>query len=244
MIEPKIALVTGASRGIGAAIALQLASQGLRVVVSYAQREIEAQAVVAQINGRGGKAVCIQARVDSVPDLDRLFAGVHQAFGRLDVLVNNAGVGGTMPLARLTPEFIEAAFSTNVTGMLLCSQRAAEAFDSDGGSIVNISSALARQPSPLQSVYAATKGAVEAVTRVLAQELGPRKIRVNAVATGPIDTELLALTDEFRAYLNSKTVLGRVGLPDDIAKVVGFLASDAGAWITGEVIGANGGLRV
>ena len=244
MREQKVALVTGASRGIGAAIALQLATQGFSVIVNYAQREVDAQAVVANITGLGGTAIAIQAHVGAVPALDRMFSEIRQSFGRLDVLVNNAGVGATSPLASLTPEFIETAFTTNVTGMLLSSQRAAESFGPNGGCIVNLSSVLALQPSPLQSVYAASKAAVEAVTRVLAQELGPRKIRVNAVAPGPVDTDLLAATAEFRAYINSKTILGRVGLPADIAKIVGFLVSDAGAWITGEVVGANGGLRV
>lgn len=244
MSERKVALVTGGGRGIGAAIARQLAVQGMDVAVSYLAREREARATVEQIERAGCRGLAVQARVDSTQDLDRLFGEVRRVFGRLDILVNNAGAGATKPLALVDRAFIDAAFATNVTGMLLATQRAVQSFGEAGGVIVNISSALALQPAPAQAVYAASKAAVEAATRVLAQELGSRRIRVNAVAPGPVDTELLALTEDFRAVINSKTVLGRVGQPADIAKVVGFLVSDAAAWITGEVIGANGGLRV
>lgn len=244
MSEQKVAIVTGASRGIGAAIARELGAQRINVVVNYARKADEAAGVVDFIEKKGGKAIAVQASVNSAADLDRLFEQALSKFGRLDILVNNAGIGATAPLDDVNEELIDAAFATNVKGMLLASQRAAKAIGADGGAIVNISSALALQPTPAQAVYAASKAAIEAATRILAQELGPRKIRVNAVAPGPVETDLLPLNDGLRAFINSKTALGRVAQPADIAKVVAFLASDAGGWITGEVIGANGGLRI
>jgi len=244
MSEQKVAIVTGASRGIGAAIARELGAQRINVVVNYARKADEAAGVVDFIEKKGGKAIAIKASVDSAADLDRLFEQTLSKFGRLDILVNNAGIGATAPLDDVNAELIDAAFATNVKGMLLASQRAAKAIGADGGAIVSISSALALQPTPAQAVYAASKAAIEAATRILAQELGPRKIRVNAVAPGPVETDLLPLNDGLRAFINSKTALGRVAQPADIAKVVAFLASDAGGWITGEVIGANGGLRI
>jgi 3-oxoacyl-[acyl-carrier protein] reductase len=244
MSGQKVAVVTGASRGIGAAIARELGAQGINVVVNYARKADEAAGVVDFIEKKGGKAIAIRASVDSAGDLDCLFEQTLSKFGRLDILVNNAGIGATAPLDNVTGELIDAAFATNVKGMLLASQRAAKAFGADGGTIINISSALALQPTPAQAVYAASKAAIEAATRILAQELGPRKIRVNAVAPGPVETDLLPLDDGLRAFINSKTALGRVAQPADIAKVVAFVASDAAGWITGEVIGANGGLRI
>ncbi len=244
MNEQKVAIVTGASRGIGAAIARELGAHRINVAVNYASKADEAAGVVEFIEKKGGKAIAVKASVDSASDLDRLFEQTLSKFGRLDILVNNAGIGATAPLDQVTGQLIDAAFATNVKGMLLASQRAAKAFGSDGGVIVSISSALALQPAPAQSVYAASKAAIEAATRILAQELGPRNIRVNAVAPGPVETDLLPLNDGLRSFINSKTALGRVAQPADIAKVVAFLASDAGAWITGEVIGANGGLRI
>lgn len=244
MSEAKVALVTGASRGIGAAIARELAAQGTRVAVNYARRADAARATADDIVRAGGSAFVVQANVEVEGELDRLFATVLEKYGRLDILVNNAGVGAMAPLADMTGPMIDAAFATNVRGMLLASQRAAKAFGPDGGSIVNLSSTLALQPSPSQAVYAASKAAVEAATRVLAQELGPRQIRVNAIAPGPVETDLLPLNDGLRAYIKGRTPLSRVGQPADIARIVAFLVSDAGAWITGEVIGANGGFRI
>jgi 3-oxoacyl-[acyl-carrier protein] reductase len=182
--------------------------------------------------------------VQSPAELDRLFADVQREWGRLDILVNNAGVGATMPLDRIDAALIDSTIAINLKGMLLASQRAAKAIGEQGGSIVSVSSTLANQPMPAQVVYAASKGAIEAATRVLAQELGPRRIRVNAVAPGPTETDLLQLNNDIRGFINSKTALGRVGQPTDIAKVVAFLVSDAGAWITGQVIGTDGGLRL
>jgi len=240
----RTAIVTGAGRGIGAAIARELAAQGIQVVVNYARRRDEAQATVDAILRAGGKAFAVQARVESTEELDRLFEQAQEKFGGLDILVNNAGVSATAPLDMLDAAFIDVAFATNVKGMILASQRAAKAFGAAGGAIVNVSSIMSLQPVPAHVVYAASKAAIEAATRVLAQELGARKIRVNAVAPGPVDTELAALNDGLRAFINSKTPLGRVGAPEDIAKVVAFLVSDASAWINGEVINVSGGLRV
>ncbi|MEI9995308.1 MAG: glucose 1-dehydrogenase [Rhizomicrobium sp.] len=244
MSRNKVAIVTGASRGIGAAIARELAAQGFAIAVNYASRRDGADTTVEAIVKAGGSAMAIQGAVQDTADLDRLFAAVQDKWGRLDVLVNNAGVGATAPLDQIDAAQIDAAVGVNLKGMLLASQRAARAIGPDGGSIVNVSSALAAQPMPGQVIYAATKAAIESATRVLAQELGGRKIRVNAVAPGPVETDLLPLNDDMRGYINSKTPLGRVGQPVDIAKVIAFLVSEAGGWITGQVIGTDGGLRL
>ncbi len=244
MSRNKVAIVTGASRGIGAAIARELAAQGFAIAVNYASRRDGADTTVEAIVKAGGSAMAIQGAVQDTADLDRLFAAVQDKWGRLDVLVNNAGVGATAPLDQIDAAQIDAAVGVNLKGMLLASQRAARAMGPDGGSIVNVSSALAAQPMPGQVIYAASKAAIESVTRVLAQELGGRKIRVNAVAPGPVETDLLPLNDEMRGYIHSKTPLGRVGQPVDIARVVAFLVSEAGGWITGQVIGTDGGLRL
>ena len=247
MSPQKVAIVTGASRGTKAAIARELAAKRFRSRGELLKSDASgAEAIVAAIGEAGGEAMAkVQADVSKSDDLDRLFATVHGAWGRLDVLVNNAGVGATAPLEQIDAALIDTAFGVNLKGMLLASQRAAKAFGEGGGAIVNVSSALAA-PShcPRQAVYAASKAAIEAATRVLAQELGGHGVRVNAVAPGPVDTDLLQLNDEMRGYLGSKTALGRVGQPSDVAKVVGFLVSDEGAWISGQVIGTDGGLRI
>ncbi len=244
MARNKVAIVTGASRGIGAAVARELAAQGFNVAVNYASKQDAAYAIVETIKKAGGNAIAIQGHVQDAGALDRVFGSVQDKWGVLDALVNNAGVGATVPLEQIDSDTIDKAFAINVKGMLLASQRAARAIGPDGGSIVNLSSALASQPMPAQVVYAATKGAIEAATRILAQELGPRKIRVNAVAPGPTETDLLPLNDQLRGFLSSKTALARVGQPADIAKVVAFLVSDAGGWITRQIIGTDGGLRI
>jgi 3-oxoacyl-[acyl-carrier protein] reductase len=240
----KVAIVTGAGRGIGRAIALELAAQGFTVVVNYSATGTGAAEVVAKIAARGGEALAVQADVRHGADLDRLFATTLEKFGHLDVLVNNAGVSGAAPLEMVSAEMVAGTFDVNFQGMLFASQRAARHFGPDGGAIVNLSSALVQQPIGMQAVYAASKAAVDATTRILAQELGPRKIRVNAVAPGPTETDLLQVPEEIRGYIVSRTILGRVGWPTDIAKVVAFLASDAAGWVTGQVIGADGGLRL
>lgn len=243
-LADRVAVVTGAGRGIGAAIALELAANGAQVVVNYAARSDTAHATVAAIQAAGGRAFAERADVQDPQQLDRLFATVAERCGRLDILVNNAGVGGTAMLEQLDAALIDRALAVNVRAVLLATQRAVPAFGPEGGTIINLSSALVNQPVPSQALYAATKGAIDGLTRVLAHELGARRIRVNAVAPGSTEAGLLQIDEPTRAYLVGRTPLGRIGLPADIGKVVAFLASDAAAWITGQIIGADGGLRV
>ena len=238
------AIVTGASRGIGRAIAIELAASGTRVIVNYIQQRERAEGVVAQIRSAGGEAVAVRADVRHPEQLDRLFAAAQEHFGGLDILVNNAGVGATLPLEQLSQESIDGAAAANIRSVLLATQRAAAAFGTRGGAVINLSSAIVMQPIPAQALYAATKAAVEALTRVLAQELGTRKIRVNAVAPGPTETDLLQINEQIRGFLISRTVLGRLGKPEDVARVVAFLASDAAGWITGQTLSVDGGLRL
>jgi 3-oxoacyl-[acyl-carrier protein] reductase len=238
------AIVTGASRGIGRAIARELAASGCRVIINYVKQRERAEGVVAQIQSAGGEAVAVGADVQQPEELDRLFAAARQHFGSLDILVNNAGVGATLPLEHLSQESIDGATAANIRSVLLATQRAAAAFGPKGGAVINLSSAIVMQPIPAQALYAATKAAVEALTRVLAQELGSRKIRVNAVAPGPTETDLLQINEQVRGFLVSRTVLGRLGTPEDVAKVVAFLASDAAGWITGQTLSVDGGLRL
>ncbi|HEU4625723.1 MAG TPA: glucose 1-dehydrogenase [Steroidobacteraceae bacterium] len=239
-----VAIVTGAGRGIGRAIACELAAAGARVIVNYASRKDSADATVAAVREAGGDALAVRADVRLPEDLDRLFNAAQEHFGRVDVLVNNAGMSGTGMLDQVDAKIIEPALDVNFRGTLLACQRAAKAFGSKGGAIVNVSSALSAQPVPSQVVYAATKAAVESMTRLLAQELGSRRIRVNAVAPGPTQTDFLQIDDATRGYLVSRTALGRIGEPVDVARVVAFLVSDAAAWITGQVIAVDGGLRL
>jgi 3-oxoacyl-[acyl-carrier protein] reductase len=240
----KVAIVTGAGRGIGAAIARELAGQGLRVAVNYAKSRDAAERTVNDIIARGGDAIAVQAAVEEEQGLDRLFGTVLDQWGRLDVLVNNAGVNGAATCEAITGELFDRIISINLKAALLATQRAVKAFGPEGGAIINISSSLADQPFPGQSIYTASKAALSAASRVLAQELGPRSIRVNAVAPGATDTDFLQIDAATRGYVESRTPLRRVGRPEDIAKVVAFLASDAGAWVTGQIIGADGGIRV
>jgi 3-oxoacyl-[acyl-carrier protein] reductase len=242
--QPKIAVVTGASRGIGRAIACELAAQGCIVVVNYADREDAARRTVDAVRALGVHGMAFKADVRDQEQLDRLFAAVLERFGRLDILVNNAGVAATGLLGTMSTADLERAIDVNIKGAIFTTQRAVAAFGERGGAVVNIGSALVAQPVAAQAVYASTKGAVEALTRALAQELGPLKIRVNAVAPGPIETDMLQIDGETRGYLAQKTALGRLGQPQDVAKVVAFLAGDAAAWVTGQVIGVDGGLRL
>jgi 3-oxoacyl-[acyl-carrier protein] reductase len=223
---------------------MELAANGCRVIVNYVQQRERAEAVVAEIRTAGGEAVAFRADVQEPEELDRLFAAVKQHFGGLDILINNAGVGATLALEQLSRQAIDDAAAANVRSVLLAIQRAAAAFGPKGGVVVNVSSAIVTQPIPAQALYAATKAAVEALTRVLAQELGSRKIRVNAVAPGPTETDLLQINDDIRGFLISRTALGRLGQPKDIAKVVAFLASDASGWVTGQTLAVDGGLRL
>jgi 3-oxoacyl-[acyl-carrier protein] reductase len=243
----KVAIVTGASKGIGAAIAKKLADEGAAVIVNYASSKAGAERVVAEIVGNGGKAVAVQADVSEKADIDRLFAETKAAFGRLDILVNNAGIYEFAPLENVTAEHFHKMFDLNVLGLILASQEAVKHFGSEGGSIINISSVVATAALPNVSVYSATKAAVDAVTKSLAKELGSRKIRVNAVNPGMVETEgthAAGITDsDFRKQTESQTPLGRIGQPQDIAPAVAFLASPAAGWITGETLYISGGLK-
>ncbi len=243
----KVAIVTGASKGIGAAIARNLADEGAAVVVNYASSKAGADRVVAQIAEKGGKAVAVQADIAKQADIQHLFAEAKKAFGKLDVLVNNAGVYEFAPLENVTPEQFHKMFDLNVLGLILATQEAVKHFGPEGGSIINISSVAATAAPPTTSVYSGTKAAVDAVTRSLAKELGPRKIRVNAVNPGMVETEgvhAAGLADsDFRNQVEAQTPLGRIGQPEDVAPAVVFLASPEAGWITGETLHISGGLR-
>jgi 3-oxoacyl-[acyl-carrier protein] reductase len=246
-LKDKVAVVTGASKGIGASIAKHLAAEGAAVVVNYASSKEGADRVVAEITGDGGRAIAVQANVAKQADIGRLFAETVTAFGRIDVVVNNAGIYEFLPLADITEEHFHKQFDLNVLGVLLASQEAAKHFDSAGGSIVNISSSASTLAPANTAVYSATKAAVDAITRSLAKELGPRNIRVNAVNPGMVETEGVHAAGlhegEFRNQLESQTPLGRIGQPRDIAPAVVFLASEESGWITGETLLIAGGLR-
>lgn len=243
----KVAVVTGASKGIGSAIAEELAAAGASVVVNYASSKAGADRVVDKIRGAGGKAVAVGANLAKPEEVEKLFAEAHKAFGRLDVLVNNAGIYEFAPLEQVTPEHFHKQFDLNVLGLILASQAAAKRFGAEGGSIVNISSVVASVAPPNTSVYSATKAAVDAVTRSLAQELGPRKIRVNSINPGMVETEGFHAAgidkSDMRKQIEATTPLGRIGQPNDIAPAVLFLASNDSAWITGETLYISGGLR-
>jgi 3-oxoacyl-[acyl-carrier protein] reductase len=243
----KVAVVTGASKGIGAGIAKRLAADGAAVVVNYASSREGADRVVAKITAEGGKAIAVQADVAKADDVQRLFAEAKRAFGRLDVLVNNAGVYQFAPLEAITEDAFHQQFNTNVLGLLLTTQEAVKHFGAEGGSVINIGSAASRTAPPTTAIYTATKGAVDAVTHVLAKELGPRKIRVNSINPGGVETEGThaagVIGSDFEKQMVAQTPLGRMGQPEDIAAVAAFLASADSAWLTGEVILASGGLR-
>ena len=243
----KVAVVTGASKGIGAAIAQHLAKEGASVVVNYSSSKDGADRVVGEIESSGGKAVAVQADVSKQADVARLFAETKKAFGKLDVLVNNAGAYDFKPLEEVTAEHFHKLFDLNVLGLLFATQEAAKLFGPDGGSVINISSVVATLAPPNVSVYSATKAAVNAITRSLAQELGPRKIRVNAINPGMVETEgthsMGIAHGEFRQRTEADTPLGRIGKPDDIAPAAVYLASDDSSWVTGETLYISGGLR-
>jgi 3-oxoacyl-[acyl-carrier protein] reductase len=246
-LEGQVAVVTGASKGIGAAISEHLAAAGAAVVVNYASSKTGAEQVVDRIRRMDGKAVAVQADVSKPDDVRRLFAETKKAFGKLDILVNNAGIYEFAPLEGISAEHFHKQFDLNVLGLLLTTQEAVKHFGPAGGSVVNIGSVVATQAPPTGSVYSATKAAVNAITRSLAQELGPRKIRVNAVNPGMVETEGLHATGfvegEFRRTTEAQTPLGRIGQPKDIAPAVVFLASPDSAWTTGETLYISGGLR-
>jgi 3-oxoacyl-[acyl-carrier protein] reductase len=246
-LQEQVAVVTGASKGIGAAIAEYIAAAGAAVVVNYASSRAGAEAVVQRIRQAGGKSVAVQADVSKPDDIRRLFAETKKAFGKLDLLVNNAGVYEFAPLEAISAEHFHKHFDLNVLGLLLTTQEAVKHFGPSGGSIVNISSVAATSALPNASVYSGTKAAVDAITRSLAQELGPRKIRVNAVSPGMVETEGLHTAGmaggDFQRQFEAQAPLGRIGQPQDIAPAVVFLASPESAWITGENLYVSGGLR-
>src|SRR5206468_791222 len=245
-LSNKVAVVTGASKGIGAGIAKSLASEGAAVVVNYASSKEDADSVVAEIAGKGGKAVAVQGDVSKASDVRRIFAETKKAFGRLDVLVNNAGVYQFAPLEQITEEQFHRQFNTNVLGLILATQEATRLFGPEGGSIINIGSNASSLTPPASAVYTATKGAVDAVTHVLAKELGPKKIRVNSINPGMVETEGVHaagfIGSDFQKQLEAQTPLGRMGQPDDIAPIAVFLASADSGWLTGETLLASGGL--
>ena len=242
-LSGKIAVVTGASKGIGAGIAKGLAAEGAAVVVNYASSKDGAERVVADIKAKGGKAIAVHGDVAKAADVKKVFAETKQAFGRLDILVNNAGVYNLLPLEEVTEEDFHRHFNINVLGLLLATQEAAKLFGDAGGSVINIGSVVSRLNPPNSVVYTATKGAVDAVTRVLAKELGPRKIRVNSINPGLVDTEgTRAVGDsDYEEQAVALTPLGRTGRPDDIAPVAVFLASDESRWVTGDTLVVSGG---
>jgi 3-oxoacyl-[acyl-carrier protein] reductase len=246
-LEDKVAVVTGASKGIGASIAKHLATEGAAVVVNYASSRADADRVVAQIAHEGGRAIAIQADLARPADILRLFSETVAAFGRLDILVNNAGVYEFQPLENITEEHFHRQFNVNVLGLLLASKEAVKHFGPEGGSIVNISSTASTVMPASSAVYTGTKAAVDAITGVLAKELGPRRIRVNAINPGMVETEGVhtagVMESDFRKQVEATTPLGRIGQPRDIAPTVVFLASEDSGWVTGETLRVAGGLR-
>ena len=242
----KVAVVTGASKGIGAAIAQALAAEGASVVVNYASSQAGADKVVAAITQAGGKAVAVRGDVSKAADAQGIVDAAIETYGRLDVLVNNSGVYDFAPVEQITEEHFDKHFNVNVRGLLLITQAASKHLG-EGASIVNVGSVVSRITPPGSVVYTATKGAVDAITGVLARELGPRKIRVNSVNPGMVETEGTKdggiIASEMATAVVAQTPLGRIGQPEDIARVAVFLASDDAGWITGETLVASGGLR-
>lgn len=246
-LKDKVAVVTGASKGIGAEIARSLASEGASVVVNYSSAKDGADRVVADIVARGGKAIAVQADVSKAADAQRLFSETNRAYGRLDVLVNNAGVYEFQALAEITEESFHRLFNTNVLGLLLATQHAVKLFGAEGGTVINIGSAVTELTPETSTVYTATKAAVDAATRVLAKELGPKNIRVNSINPGMVETDGTHaagfIGSDFQKHAEGQTPLGRIGQPRDIAPIAVFLASADSGWLTGELLVASGGLR-
>ena len=246
-LSGKVAVVTGASKGIGASIAEHLAREGAAVVVNYASSRSGADAVVQRITKAGGKAVAIQADVAKQDDAVRLFAETKKTYGKLDILINNAGVYEFAPLEEVTPEHFQKQFNVNVLGLLLATREAAKIM-TEGASILNISSIVGRWASPGGSVYSATKAAVDSLTDSLSRELGPRKIRVNSLNPGLVETEGIHSSGlfgtDFHKSIEAGTPFGRIGQPEDIAKAAVFFASDDAGWVTGQTLVASGGQRV
>jgi 3-oxoacyl-[acyl-carrier protein] reductase len=246
-LSGKVALVTGASKGIGASIAKHLAAEGAAVVVNYSSSKEGADRVVAEITADGGKAVAVQANVAKKADIERLVAETKSALGPIDILVNNAGIYSFSPIEEITEEHFYQHFNLNVLGLLLTTQEALKAFNPAGGSIINLSSIASVISLPGAAVYSATKASVDSITGILAKELGPRGIRVNAINPGMVATEgtdVAGITEsDFRKQVESQTPLGRIGKPEDIASAAVFLASADSSWITGETMVISGGYR-
>lgn len=246
-LKDKVAVVTGASKGIGASIAKHLAGEGASVVVNYASSKSGADKVVAEIVAAGGKAVAVQADVAKKQEIEKLFAETKKAFGKVDVLINNAGVYEFSPIDSVTEEHFHKMFNLNVLGLMLCIQEAVKHMGPDGGSIVNISSIASTLAPATGSAYSGTKAAVDAITKSLAKELGARNIRVNSINPGMVETEGLHTAgmaqSDMRKKIESETPLGRIGQPEDIAGAAVFLSSNDSAWITGECWKIAGGMR-
>jgi 3-oxoacyl-[acyl-carrier protein] reductase len=244
-LQGKVAVVTGASKGIGASIAEHLGAEGASVVVNYASSKAGADVVVDKIISQGGQAIAVQADVSKHEDVKRLFAETKTAYGKVDVLVNNAGIYDFAPIEDITPEHFHKHFDLNVLGVLLATQEAVKLMNGDGGSILNISSLVAHAAFPGASVYSATKAALDQISRVHAVELGPRKIRVNSLNPGIVETEGTAglIDSDLVKEAVAHTPLGRIGQPEDIARVAVFYASQESGWITGQSIDITGGAR-
>ena len=241
----KVAVVTGASKGIGASIAEHLAAEGAAVVVNYSSSKAGADAVVKRIKDKGGKAVAVQADVSKPADINRLFAETKSGFGRLDILVNNAGIYEFAPLESITPEHYHKQFDLNVLGLILTTREAVKLFGDNGGSVINISSIVGPMPIANASVYSATKAAVDALTVAFSKELGPRKIRVNSLNPGMVETEGFQAAglhqSDMRKTVESETPLARIAQPEDIARAAVFFASDNAGWVTGQTLILAGG---
>jgi 3-oxoacyl-[acyl-carrier protein] reductase len=246
-LSGKVAVVTGASKGIGASIAEYLAAEGASVVVNYSSSKAGADAVVAKIVKKGGKAIAVQGNVSKHEDIKKLFKETVAKYGKVDILVNNAGIYDFKPLEAITSEHFHSQFDLNVLGLLLTTQEAVKHIGPEGGSVINISSIVGQMPVAQASVYSATKAAVDAITVSLSQELGPKKIRVNSLNPGMVETEGLHSVgfakSDFRKHVESITPLGRIAQPDDIGKTVAFFASDDAGWITGQTVLLAGGQR-
>jgi 3-oxoacyl-[acyl-carrier protein] reductase len=248
-LEGKVAVVTGASKGIGAAIAQHLAAEGAQVVVNYASSKDGADKTVAAITAKGGKAIAVKGDVGKTTDVEHLFAETRKTYGKLDILVNNAGIYEFSPLEGITEALFHKQFNTNVLGLLLATREAVKLFGNAGGSVINISSAVTSLTPANSAVYTGTKGAVDSITGVLAKELGARQIRVNAINPGMIETEgaqtlgVTAAGSDMRKWAESASPLGRIGQVDDIAPTAVYLASDDSKFMTGEILTVSGGMH-